>query len=104
MSLINKGVFYIIFQLLGGVLGELTMNTLLPIEYRSEIGLTLVNKNVSMLNAFGVEFIITFVLALTVFACVDVKKNRKDLGGSYPLSVSLSVIIGAVFGVTKLFC
>jgi len=37
------------------------------------------------------------MLTLTALSCID--KKRKDLGGSYPLSIGLSVTVGAVFGV-----
>lgn len=92
-----RGIFYIIFQLLGALAGAATLSALIPNEAQSQIAVTLVNKDVSMLKAFGVEVIITFLLALTVFACID--KKRKDLGGSYPLSIGLSVTCGALFGV-----
>lgn len=76
------------------------LKVLIPRSVHSQIGLTLIAPRISLLTAFGVEFIVTFVLAFTVFACVDSK--RKDLGGSYPLAIGFSVIVGALFGV-KLF-
>ena len=72
---------------------------LIPRDVHDQIGLTLLAPGVTLLTGFGVEFIITFVLALTVFACID--SNRKDLGGSYPLAIGFSVIVGASFGVRK---
>lgn len=92
-----RGIFYIIFQLLGGLAGAATLNCLVPSYARSQLGLTLVNENVGLLKAFGVEVIITFLLAFTIFACLD--KNRKDLGGSFPLAIGLAVTCGALFGV-----
>lgn len=91
-----RGIFYIIFQLLGGLAGAATLSCLVSDYGQSQIAVTLVSKDVSLLKAFGVEVIITFLLALTVFACID--KQRKDLGGSYPLSIGLSVTCGALFG------
>jgi glycerol uptake facilitator-like aquaporin len=94
-----RGIFYIIFQLLGALAGAATLSALIPdSEFaQSQIAVTLVSKDVPWYKAFGVEIIITFLLALTVFACID--KKRKDLGGSYPLSIGLSVTCGALFGV-----
>lgn len=93
-----RGVCYIIAQLLGALCGFKILMTLLPsdLEGISQIGLTLVNPKIPIVTAFGVEFIITFLLTFTAFASID--KKRKDLGGSYPLSIGLSVFIGAMFG------
>ena len=92
-----RGIFYVIFQLLGALAGAATLNALVPSYAQSQISLTLVAKDVSLLKAFSVELIITFLLALTVLACID--KKRKDLGGSFPLAIGLSVTAGALFGV-----
>ena len=90
---------YIVFQLLGAISGAASLGALLPANIRKDVGLTLINDNISLLTAFGVEFIITFVLTLTVYACID--KTRKDLGGSIPLTIGTAVTIGALFGVIK---
>ena len=93
----TRGIFYIIFQLLGAVLGSLTLDSLVPQHLRHNLGVTQVNDKITLTNAFGIEVIITFLLAFTVFACID--KKRKDLNGSFPLSIGLSVTAGALFGV-----
>ena len=94
---VMRGIFYIIFQLLGAVAGAATLTALVPEYARNQLGVTLVNENVGLFKAFGIECIITFLLAFTVFACLD--KNSKDLGGSFPLAIGLSVSCGALFGV-----
>lgn len=78
-------------------MGAALLNGLLPIDAQAGVGLTLVSPKISLMIAFGVEFICTFVLSLVVFACID--KDRTDLGGSYPFSIGIAVIIGALFGV-----
>lgn len=92
-----RGIFYVIFQLLGALSGAATLNYLVPSALRPGLGVTLVNDKVSLLKGFGIEVIITFLLAFCVFACLD--KKRKDLGGSFPLAIGLSVTAGALFGV-----
>ena len=92
-----RGIFYIIFQLLGAYAGAASITFLLPSSHRKNLGLTLLNENISLGKGFGVELLITFILALTVYASID--KNRKDLNGSIPLSIGLSVTCGALFGV-----
>lgn len=93
---ILRGVCYIFCQLAGSISGAGLLKVLIPRDVHDQIGLTLLAPGVTLLTGFGVEFIITFVLALTVFACID--SNRKDLGGSYPLAIGFSVIVGASFG------
>jgi aquaporin-4 len=94
-----RGVFYIISQLLGAYAGAASLYFLLPSQARGLVGITSLNESVSLSKGLGVEVIITFLLALTVFASID--KNRKDLNGSVPLSIGLSVTCGALFGVSQ---
>ena len=61
------------------------------------IGLTLLNKNLTTSQGVGVEIIITFIFMLTIFACLD--SNRKDLSGSFPLTIGFAIAIGCFFGV-----
>jgi glycerol uptake facilitator-like aquaporin len=96
--LLIRGIFYIFSQLLGAYMGSVTLNFLLPEAVRANVGLTLLNQHISIAKGFGVEFMITFLLAITVFASID--KTRKDLNGSIPLSIGLSVTCGALFGVS----
>ena len=94
---ITRGVFYVIFQLIGAIAGSAALNVLVPAYAVPKLGLTTVNEDITVFKAFGVELVITFLLAFTVFACID--KKRKDLGGSFPLAIGLSVTAGALFGV-----
>lgn len=93
-----RGVFYIIFQVLGAIAGAATLKLVLPDSAIAQIAVTDVQPDVTLFKAFCIEAIITFLLTITVFACVD--KRRKDLGGSYPLAIGLSVTAGALFGVS----
>lgn len=61
-----------------------------------KIGLTLLNKDLTPIQGFSIELIITFILILTIFACIDTK--RKDLHGSFPLTVGFAVMVGSLFG------
>jgi aquaporin-4 len=63
-----------------------------------QIGLTTLSRSVTAFQGFGVECIITFILVLTIFACID--KKRKDLGGSFPLTIGFAITVGALFGVS----
>lgn len=61
------------------------------------LGLTLLNKSITPMQGFGVELLITFILMITIFASID--KRRKDLGGSFPLTIGLAITICCIFGV-----
>lgn len=96
--LVIRGVFYVIFQLLGAYAGAASVTFLMPPSVRNGLGVTTLNENISVGKGFGVELIITFILVFTIYASID--KNRKDLGGSVPLSIGLSVTCGALLGVS----
>lgn len=111
-----RALLYIPCQLLGSTLAVLTLKELNASESdfmkaasadlvvnKSEtklapmqIGLTTLNSNVTSLQGFCVECIITFILVITIFACID--RKRKDLGGSFPLQIGFAIMVGALFG------
>lgn len=92
-----KAVFFVIFQLVGAVVGAGILMGLTPSAYHGDFGNTLVSKKIDPGKALGVEIFITFVLVFTVFASVDSK--RKDINGSTPLSIGLSVTMCHLFAV-----
>ncbi|KAH9507627.1 Aquaporin-4 [Bulinus truncatus] len=78
-----------VMELIGAVVGAGILLGLTPEEYQGGLGMTLVSKKISVGQAIGVELFVTFVLVFTVFASCDSK--RKDLNGSAPLAIGLSV-------------
>lgn len=103
---ILRVLFYIPCQLLGSILAvSFLQEMVIKVPNISEIssnktvqaiGLTSLHPSMLPAQAFGIEVIITFILILTIFSCVDTE--RKDLSGSFPLSVGFSVTVGALFG------
>lgn len=93
---ILRAICYIGMQLLGATAGCLLLRSITPPHAHSNLGMTLVTKDVSLSQACIVEFIITFILCYTVHAICD--KRRDDIGGSKALAVGLSVVIGCLFG------
>jgi len=101
-----KVLFYVPAQLLGSTAAVGTLHNLIidPVVSPNgtvvlpQIGLTLLNPKLGILQGVVLEAVITFVLLLTIFACID--KHRSDLSGSYPLTIGFSVTIGCLFGVS----
>jgi len=86
-----RAVLYIVMQSVGAVAGAALLRAVNPSYLKNDLCNTGVSENISSGQAFGVEFIITFVLVFTVFASCD--KKRKDLAGSAPLTIGLSVTL-----------
>ena len=89
-------VLYVGFQLVGGITGAFILQGLAPNGTAGNLSVTLVHKDILLSQAYAIELIITFVLMITIFSCVDSRRN--DLGGSFPLQIGLAVTIGALFG------
>lgn len=92
-----KAIFYIAAQCIGAILGALILKGVTPYQRWGALGTTALNKEMEAGRAFGVEFMITFVLVFTVFAACDGK--RTDLKGSGPLSIGLSVTMCHLFAI-----
>lgn len=96
-----RGLFFVFAQCAGAAAGSAILMGLTPAKYRGNLGATLVNPELSVSQGFGVEFMITFVLVLTVFAACD--SQRKDLNGSAPLTIGLSVTVCHLWAVSGQF-
>ena len=94
-------VFYVIFQLVGAVVGAGLLLGVTPESRAASLGMTQLAEGVDPGMGLGVEIFITFVLVFTVFASVDSK--RSDLNGSTPLSIGLSVVMCHLFAVSTFF-
>lgn len=100
-------LFYIPSQLMGSTLAVKTIHNMIidnPVVNENvtatmpEIGLTLLNPKLGVMQGLATEVIVTFVLLITIFSCSD--KSRTDLSGSFPLTVGFSVTIGILFAVS----
>ncbi|XP_051500640.1 aquaporin-4 [Myxocyprinus asiaticus] len=92
-----KGVFYLLAQCLGAVVGAAVLYGVTPAAVRGGLGVTSVNAGISSGHAIVIELIITFELVFTVFATCDLK--RSDLKGSSALAIGLSVCISHLFAI-----
>uniref|UniRef100_UPI0037E8301A aquaporin-4-like n=1 Tax=Semicossyphus pulcher TaxID=241346 RepID=UPI0037E8301A len=92
-----KAAFYLLAQCVGAIVGAAILFGVTPASVRGGMGVTTVNKSISVGNALVVELFITFQLVFTVFATCDPKRN--DLKGSSALAIGLSVCIGHLFAI-----
>ncbi|XP_054721442.1 aquaporin AQPAe.a-like [Uloborus diversus] len=84
-----RSVLYIVGQCTGAVAGAAVLKGLTPEAQRGTLGSTQVHSGLNSVQGAGVEFCITFILVLTVFAVCD--ENRLDVQGSVPLAIGFSV-------------
>jgi aquaporin-4 len=91
-------VFYVIAQCLGAIAGAGILFGLTPSKYHGHLGTTSVREDLGRGQAFGVEFMITFVMVFTFFANLEPK--RTDMG-SRSLSIGLSLVMGHLFAVSN---
>ncbi|XP_070575149.1 aquaporin-4-like isoform X3 [Ptychodera flava] len=92
-----RASMYIVAQSVGSIAGAGLIYAVTPFGSRGSLGVTSLGPGVSIEQGFAIEYLITFVLLLTVFATID--PDRKDLQGSAPLSIGLSVTIGCLFAI-----
>jgi len=92
-----RAIFYTVAQLGGALLGSYVLMILTPPSLRGTLGATLVSKEITVGQAFGIEFMVTFILLLAVCASMDTK--RTDLQGSTPILIGLTVAGCHLFGV-----
>ncbi|KAM6989783.1 aquaporin FA-CHIP-like [Tautogolabrus adspersus] len=82
-------VSYILAQMLGAVAASAIVN---GFKSSGALGVNALSSNVSVGQGFIIEFLATLQLVLCVIAVTD--KRRKDLTGSAPLAIGLSVGLG----------
>ncbi|XP_037401284.1 aquaporin-4 isoform X1 [Pygocentrus nattereri] len=92
-----KGLFYIVAQCLGAIVGAGVLLLVTPSAVRGGLGITAVNSRISVGHALVVELLITFELIFTIFATCDPK--RSDLKGSAGLAIGIAVVIGHLFAI-----
>jgi len=96
-----KSILYIVVQSVGGLIGAALLKAVMgAVEYTEGdnagetiaevgVGTTGLNKNISVGQGFGIEYFITFVLVLVVYASAADENN--EVKGSAPLAIGLSI-------------
>jgi aquaporin-4 len=94
---IVRAILYVFVQCAGALAGAAALMALTPATLHGGFGLTTVSPLLTKEQGFGVEFVITFILVLTVFSCCDDK--RTDLNGSAPLTIGFAVTLCHLFAI-----
>lgn len=96
-----KGLAYVVAQSLGGLLGAALLKCLVPDDTRgqSSLGSTQLGVSVSLLQGFGIEFFISFVLVMVVFGAAADENNAANVKGSAPLAIGLSITACHLFAI-----
>lgn len=92
-----RATCYVFAQCVGAIAGAGILYGLTPSLHQGSLGVTRVMNNVQNGQAFGIEFMITFVVVFTFFA--NLEQKRTDMG-SRSLSIGLSVTLGHLFAVS----
>ncbi|XP_074545445.1 LOW QUALITY PROTEIN: aquaporin-1-like [Halichoeres trimaculatus] len=96
-----KAVMYIIAQMLGSALASGIMFGARPSTINS-LGLNSLSNGVTPSQGVGIELLATFQLVLCVIAVTD--KRRRDVTGSAPLAIGLSVCLGHLAAISYTGC
>ena len=83
---------YWIAQLLGGILGAVVLNAVLPNP--GDLGVTILSENVSIVQGLVVEIILTFFLVNTIFNTAVSGKAGNFAGLAIGLTLVLCILMG----------
>jgi len=95
-----RGLMYIAVQTGGAIVGGLLLKAMSPDN--SGLGAVGLAAGIDEGKGFAIEMFCCFMLVLVVFSSVD--GNRKDLGGSVPLTVGLAVAMAHLWAVQRTGC
>lgn len=95
---IVRALLYIVVQSLGAVVGAGLLKALTPSNLQGTLGTSSPGPGVSAGQAFGVELVLAFVLVFVVFGTCD--GNRRDLSGSGPLAIGISIAMCHLWAVS----
>ncbi|NXB44642.1 AQP2 protein, partial [Leucopsar rothschildi] len=97
-----RALFYVVAQLLGGVVGAAILHQITPADSREGLAINKLHNETTTGQAVTVELFLTFQLVLCVFASTD--ERREDNLGSPALSIGLSVAVGHLLGIRYTGC
>ncbi len=100
-----KAVLYIVFQCVGALVGAGLLHAVTGsvVPGNGALGTTTINPKMQLNvgQAFGIEFLITFVLVMVVFGAAADEYNAPSVKGSAPLAIGLSITACHLFAVIR---
>lgn len=84
-----RATCYIFVQLIAGIISSAILYGLVPDYSRDEFGINIINSDVSRGQAFGIEFLGTFLFVFAYFSSLR-KKNDKLIPKALPSGVSIA--------------
>jgi len=96
-----KGLLFLVCQCAGAVVGAAVLYGVVPesVRGRDSLGCTGVSPGISVGQGFGIEFMITLVLVMVVFASAADANNKDNVKGSAPLAIGLSITTCHLFAI-----
>ncbi|XP_063075396.1 aquaporin-1-like [Engraulis encrasicolus] len=96
-----RAAMYIVAQMLGSTVASGIVYAVRP-EGNNNLGLNSLADGVTPSQGIGIELLATFQLVLCVIAATD--KRRRDVTGSAPLAIGLSVALGHLTAISFTGC
>jgi len=89
---IARGVFYIIAQTVGAILGAAILKSISPDVTKSGLGQVGLSADLGPIQGCAIEFLLLFIFVFVIFSAVD--GQRTDVAGSIPLTVGITISVG----------
>jgi len=62
-----RGIIYVISQCLGAILASLVLKSLVPSEYKDNLGCHFINSKMTAVEGMWFEIVLTFIFVFVVF-------------------------------------
>lgn len=93
---LNRGIMYVVAQLVGAIVGALLLAAVIPAAARGNLGAHGLGSGVTAGGGLVAEIILTFALVFVVFGTAI---DPKGLGHLAPVAIGLTVLVDHLFGV-----
>lgn len=93
-----RAVCYVGAQILGAVVGAAILDSVTGEEDMASLGALRVSSSLKSGEAFGLEFMLTFMLVVVIFATIDPERLVAGSVNSGPLHIGLAVTAAHLFG------
>lgn len=91
-----RSFLYMAVQVAGGIAGCGILYSIAPTSFQNTLGVLQINIEMTEVQAFGMELILTFILIFAIIAGTD--ERRKDVKGSVAIAIGLLVSANVAFG------